>query len=176
MTAHQLPGPVAIPRHNVDTESELLDLRKKNAALQHQVDDLQLDLQKQRNEVKRAHTALSALQTVLGPLHRSLRMVFGEFEAAGVPDFGEYKTYTPGAPAPSPHGPQDTKWQPWIQKFAGTKPAEFIRALLDHGPLTKVQLKSVTRSGSSTVDQTISKLENLGLITKGSDAKWQLKN
>jgi uncharacterized coiled-coil protein SlyX len=152
-------------------ENRLDDLRKTAANLQQRIDDLELELAKQKNDAKRAQLALTNLQNILGPLHRAMRAIFGEIDAA-VPDFG-----FPGqnGPTPSPHGPQDAKWQPWIQKWSGTKKAVVIQTLLEHGPLTRTQLRSATESGWSTIDAITAQLQNLGLITKENE-KWTLKN
>lgn len=156
-----------------DVLDELQKTKRENSQLQKVISDLEEQLATQKSAVKRSQLALQNLQVTLAPMHRAMKMIMGEIDAADVPvpDFGEYKTYT----VPSPHGPQDAKFAPWIQKFGGTKKAEFIKALLDHGPMTGEQLRVATKSGTSTVGETVGILKNLGLISK-ENGKWTLKN
>lgn len=146
-------------------------LRRENQQLQNVIRDLQRELADQKNDVQRSINALKSLQQVLAPLHRSLRAVFGEIEAGGV----DANPYGPSPSAAPSHVPQDAKWQPWIEKWKGTKKAVVIQTLLEHGPLTRTQLRSATESGWSTIDAVTAQLQNLGLITKENE-KWTLKN
>jgi hypothetical protein len=151
---------------------EIERLQRENRQLQKTINDLEEQLRKQKKEIQRAQLAVQNLQTVLTPFRRAVQMIFGEIEAAGVPDIGDQAT---PATAHSSYGPQDAKWQPWIAKWQGTKKAVVIQTLLDHGPLTRTQLRSATESGWSTIDAITAQLQNLGLITKENE-KWTLKN
>jgi hypothetical protein len=50
---------------------------------------------------------------------------------------------------------------------SGGKQGDFLRTLLEHGaPMSAPQLKVATHSGSSTVSETLRKLQDLGLLDK----------
>lgn len=165
-----MPDDLAI--YDVNQAAENIErLRRENRQLQKVIDDLEEQLGKQKKEIQRGQLAIQNLQAALSPVHRAMKAIFGEIEAV-VPDFG-----VPGAQHPqhAPHGPQDAKWQPWIEKWKGTKKAVVIQTLLEHGPLTRTQLRSATESGWSTIDAVTAQLQNLSLITKENE-KWTLKN
>jgi hypothetical protein len=143
------------------------DLKRKNQALQRRVDDLELELQKQKNESKRAAQAIANLRDVLNPLHRAMKLIFGEIDSVDIPEYQPYTTTT----TVSVNSPA---WETWKQKLGGKK-AEFIQALLDTGhPMTSEQLRISTHTGRSTVPQIIHELKKLGLIEKNGD-KYSLK-
>jgi hypothetical protein len=127
---------------------ELAELRDELADLQSQIHVLETNYERDRKQIQ---------QLIL-----SLRVIFsGDTEA--VP------TYTSAPPTGG-----DRRWDTWISKLGG-KQGEFIRALLDHGAMTREQLRISTHSGSSTVDLVLRKLKELSLITKSGDGRWQLK-
>lgn len=157
-----LSGPIAVvPDVDID------DLKRKSQALQRRIDDLELELQKQKNEVKRAVHAIANLRDVLNPLHRAMKLIFGEIDSVDLPDYQPYTTTTV-ADGNSP------AWDTWKQKLGGKK-AKFIQAMLDTShPMTSEQLRISTHTGRSTVPQIIHELKKLGLIEKNGD-KYSLK-
>lgn len=70
----------------------------------------------------------------------------------------------------------DPKWTAWMEKFGRDKcVSRVIQAILDHGPLSRSQLRQATKSGWSTLDEATSRLKNLQLIEKSGD-RWNLKS
>jgi hypothetical protein len=127
---------------------EVAELREELADLQSQLHVLETNYEQDRKQIQ---------QLIL-----SLRVIFsGDVEAV------------PSSTAPAPEG-GDRRWDTWIAKLGG-KQGEFIRAMLDHGAMTREQLRISTHSGSSTVDLVLRKLRELSLITKSGDGRWQLK-
>ena len=69
----------------------------------------------------------------------------------------------------------DPKWTAWMEKFGKDKcVSRVIQAILDHGPLSRSQLRQATKSGWSTLDEATARLKNLQLIEKSGD-RWNLK-
>jgi hypothetical protein len=114
---------------------------------------------------REAASALGALRKQLSPLYRALQAVFGELDAAGVED------QTTG-PSTSPR--VSAVWEAWKQKLS---PAcgKIIDALLTHSELNSAQLKVACRLGTSTVSDSIYKLNKAGLINKNA-GRFSLKS
>lgn len=101
--------------------------------------------------------AVGELRRQLTPLYEALRAVFGEMDSVA-----------PGeAEGPAVDGKKRGVWESWISKLGG-KQAECIKALLEHGEMTVVQLRVATHSGQQTVYDATSKLNKLGLINKNN--------
>jgi hypothetical protein len=128
---------------------EVAELRERLDALESRMDELESSYGKDREYLAR----------LLG----GLRAAF----MGGINEESPSSTSTTTTTA-------DRRWDTWITKLGG-KQGEFIRALLDHGAMTREQLKISTHSGSSTVDVVLRKLKGLSLITKSGDGRWQLK-
>lgn len=140
-------------------------LRRKIDQLEVENRQLRDELRESRNQCAAVSSGVSALRRQLEPLYNALRMVFGEIEVAGVGSPGE---------ATSGVSPKIAAvWQSWINKLGG-KRAEVIKALLEHGELSVVQLKVMTHSSGQTVYNQISSLNQLGLINKNG-GKFSLK-
>lgn len=141
-------------------------------ALERQVAKLRGELSDTRHELTRvredSNRALTALRQQLSPLYRALQRVFGELDDAGVADVAGPAAASQGF-SPAAVSGSDAKvaavWAAWKLKVS---PAcgKVIDALLEHGELNSVQIKVAARLGTSTVSDSIWKLNKLGLITK----------
>jgi hypothetical protein len=132
--------------HIVDPADEMAKLREDLHALRSELEDFREEFEQGRDRI--------------GNLYHALRAIFGS-DGATTPS---------GASAPSK---SDAGWEKWKAKLGG-KQAEIIQTLLDHGPMTRSQLRVATGSGMSTVDQCIYKLRDLGLVVRHGDS-WRLK-
>jgi hypothetical protein len=142
-------------------------LRRRIIELESDLMHRDADLRKAHGEVESMGRALALLRRQLEPLYTALRVVFGQLDAAGV---------APENPCQEPVGREvkaSPVWESWISKLGG-KSADFIRALLEHGEMTSVQLRVVTHSGQQTVYDVTSKLNKLGLLNKNG-GKYSLK-
>jgi len=158
--------------HLIEGEVETPDERRIQELLAENV-ELRQELDQARREAadatRNATRAITRLRGQLEPLYRALRGIFGEMDAAGV---GE----SASVPASSP-GVSDTRvlavWTSWKQRVS---PAcgKVIDALLQHGELNTAQLKVAAGIGSSTVSDSIFKLNKLGLISKNG-GRFSLK-
>lgn len=154
------------PLHVMDN-TNADELKKANVKLQRQVDDLQLDLQKAKNESKRALQALANLRDQLGPLFRALRMVFGEIESVDLPETG-----TVAASSAGTSSGLSAKWEMLKNKLGGRQ-AEFID-LLQHGEMTASQLSAAAHCDIRTAYSVIEKMKNGGWLSKNGN-KFSLK-
>lgn len=146
------------------------------AELEHQVrgairqrDDAILDARRAQEDANRA---LGMLRTQLGPLYRALQAVFGELDAAGVTDAGPGPvTYQDG---PTSAAPKNVAvWDAWKAKLPPAV-GKVIDALLTHGELSQAQIKVAAQMGTSTVSDSVYKLNKVGLIEKNG-GKVRLK-
>jgi hypothetical protein len=124
------------------------------------VDRLQ-ELREEFEEYQRqVQEALSRVMQSIAVIRQGLRMAGGDEVAMPA-----------GAAAPQ----FDPKWSAWMEKFGRDKcVSRVIQAILDHGPLSRSQLRQATKSGWSTLDEATARLKNLQLIEKSGD-RWNLK-
>jgi hypothetical protein len=143
-------------RDNRDYE----ELLRKYERLQDELADAKLRIQESRNQAARALHVQAKLRQQLEPWYSALRNLFEDLPG------------DPGSPDVATAA-LDKRWETWIVKLGG-KQSEFIRAMLDHGAMTREQLKISTHSGSSTVDFVLRKLKELSLIDKNG-GRYSLK-
>jgi hypothetical protein len=151
---------------NLDPELERL--RTENRRLARDLSDAKVEATRAREDADRA---LSALRRQLSPLYRALQAVFGELDAAGVRD-------------DAPTARQDTQaatakaspiWDAWKARLS-TSCGKIIDALLLHGVLGVEQLVVATGiSRKQTIYDSISAMKKAGIIDKGSDGRYALK-
>jgi len=158
----QLSGPVAIPRE--DSE----DLRGKLTKAQHRIEDLELELQKTKNESRRSLSAIANLQRALEPITKALRYINGEIESV---DLSESSVPIPT----SSHGVagQPDRFE-GIKRQLGGKQAEIIESLQTYGPCTATQLRAQTGGHLNTTKTAIYALRDKGIVAKNGD-NWVLK-
>lgn len=141
--------------------SELDILRQRVEELEEQVEKYKADARKAMEDSARTSHSLSFLRKQLEPLHRALRGVFGELDAAGI---GVEETRTPGGPL-QPQSP--SAWQAWKNQLPPSC-GKIIDALLVQ-PLTSTQLKSMCKVSYETVRQSLLILSRNSLIEKEGD-------
>jgi hypothetical protein len=149
------------------------DLERQLARVRGELSDARHELARVKEDSNRA---LTSLRQQLSPLYRALQRVFGELDAAGVPDAASPGPTAAGVPSP---GQAETDprikavWDSWKSRLS---PAcgKVIDALLLHGELNSVQLKVAARLGTSTVSDSISKLNKAGLVNKNG-GRFSLK-
>lgn len=147
------------------SDEELRQLRQENRRLDEALHQVRNELGQALADKENLERSIRALRNQLSPLHRYLRALFGEIELA-VGEEEAFSHSSPQPPAAPLSSPVRSVWESWIAKLGG-KQGDFIRTLLEHGaPMTAVQLKVATHSGSSTVSETVRKLQDLGLLDK----------
>lgn len=115
-------------------------------------------LRQQLDELREEMVAIRKDFVSLATLVKSARVVFGSIPSSPV----------------APQSSQETdKWEKIKAKLGG-KLAEVIEALQVHGASTRTQLRVITGSGMSTIDQCTAKLRDMGLLVKSGDG-WSLK-
>jgi hypothetical protein len=160
----EYPGGDANSDSQAQSNADLVDrLRRENKQLNNVLNDKDEVIADLRKQLARMGRGQAKLKSALSPVHQALQMIFDELD--DVPDDAG-GTAVPARVAGA--------WDLWKQKLGG-KQAEFIQAMMDHGPMSREQLRVTTRSGWSTVDATLAKLRTLTLINKNSDGKWALK-
>lgn len=137
--------------------------------LEAEVEELRNALTTAKAETRQAKAeatrALANLRRQLQPLYRALQGVFGELDAAGIEDAA------PPAAASNPR--VAAVWESWKSRLAPGC-GKVIDALLVHGELNSAQIKVAARLGTSTVSDSIYKLNKAGLITKNG-GRFSLK-
>lgn len=138
--------------------------------LRREIRGLEMELREAKDEAATAKQsatdavqAIRALRDALHPVHKALKMVFGEISRV---DAGEAPTQS--------NGVKSDAWEKWKRKVPG-KPAEFIDALLEHGPMTVQQLVVATQTPrKQTIYDGMFKLSKMNLVEKQGD-KYALR-
>jgi hypothetical protein len=154
------------PKATHDDES----LNRENRRLKDKIEQLELDLKREQQKSRIALRAMETLRGPLEPIYRGLRMIFNEFDDAGVTGADSATSaasQTGGTPQSS------AKWESWKARMPG-KPAEFIELLLIHGEMTGAQLTAASHSSKQTTYQTISRMNKAGILSKNG-GRFSLK-
>ena len=106
------------------------------------------------------------LRKVLNPLYRSLQVVFGELDAAGVTD-------TVSSPAGATNDGANTKWDEW-KKRLDNNCARVIDALLLAGEMNVKAIMVACRMGEAKVYRSTSQMGRAGILVKNG-GKFSLK-
>lgn len=148
-------------------DPELEGLRAENRRLQRDAEDARREAQRAREDAARA---LGMLRTQLGPLYRALQAVFGELDAAGVPETAPISaTASPDQPNPR----ASAVWEAWKKRLGG-QCAQVIDALLIHSEMNTTQLAIAIGTRRQNIPNLIYKLNQAGLINKNG-GKFSLK-
>jgi hypothetical protein len=136
------------------------DLRKENARLGAQVLALRREIEDLRRDKERLLRSIENLRSILSPLFRGLRALFGEIEIAA----GEESAPLPnGLTSPTP-GTTDPRWQHFKTSFPGV-PAAIIDALLIHEQMPMSHLAKLIGKHYDTVKAAAKKLREAGAAT-----------
>jgi len=163
----------------IDTSAIVDDVPREDprvAKLEAQIDDLQAELAAARAARNTAVRALTNLRQKLSPLYTALQLVFGDLDAAGVP---EAAPVVPGAtPAPT-DGPQLQRkdhaiWASWKEKL-GASCGRIIDALLLHGDLNQQQIAMAVHMHRKTVANNLGIMGRAGLINRNA-GRYSLKS
>lgn len=141
----------------------------------HKIAELELELRQVRRDLadarietnrvqEDASRALSMLRRQLNPLYQALQAVFGELDAANVPETGSSSTSQDRV---------SLVWDNWKQKLS---PAcgRVIDALLIHRELNGQQICVAAHMGKNTMYSVISSLSKAGLLNKNG-GRFSLK-
>ena len=148
------------------SSEEAEDLRRQLAQKERLIasleDDLRASQQETKDERDKSATAKRALANVrqtLQPLFTSLRVLFGELDAAGIE--------TPGNGTPAAAGPTASGgiWVAQKRRFPG-RPADIIDALLERPGMTTQALATTIRAAVRTITRNIFVLNKAGLVQK----------
>lgn len=158
----QLSGPVAVPDDREELKRELNTARR-------QIEDLELELQKAKNQSRRSLSAIANLQRVLKPISDALRYMNGEIDSVDLSEVSTAATLAPGV-----SGALAGDRFAAIKAQLGGKQAEIINAIQTFGPSTRTQLRASTGGAMTTIDTAIYALRDKGVIVKNGD-QWVLK-
>jgi capsule polysaccharide export protein KpsE/RkpR len=111
--------------------------------------------------------AISALRSQLEPLHKALKMIFGEISRVDAQEAGASVWREAASPGLNP------KWIMLKEKLGGRQ-AEFID-LLQHGEMTTAQLAAAAHCHRDAVAQVILKLNRAGVINKTGRGTFSLR-
>ena len=157
MPRPELEGPVAEFRL---PDADIGQLRREKATLQRRIDDLELDLQKEKNKAKRAEIALANLRdSPLAQVHRALKWVFNELDGLDLPE--SPAPTAPGAPVAPTATP--SKWDA-IKNRVGGRQAQIIGLLQDVGAATTNQMAAALKSDPRTIQKNVAWLKAAGLV------------
>jgi len=162
--------------HGQVVDPEIDRLRKQVQEQRREIAELQNGLDDARQSSQQATRALVSLRKQFSPMYKALQMVFGDLDAANIPDEPVYPTL--GGPAGSGSvvggNPRTAAiWQSWKDKL-GAGPGKIIDVLLTHGEMNATQLKIACACRMDTVYRNVSALKTAGLIDKNGN-KYALK-
>jgi hypothetical protein len=152
-----------------DRPDDSAELLLRVSRLERELEDARREVRATKNESAETAIAMRNLRGVLTPLYGALQRVFGELEVVGGDPLPSYA----GSAQPGSQKKNVAAWELWMQKLPG-KRADFIKVLLDHGEMTREQIKVATHCGNTTLSDTLSKLKIMGLVEKNGD-KYSLK-
>lgn len=156
-----------------DYAAELRDANAEIARLQGEFRkgfDLVNEKDQEIDQLKRI---IGNLRQVLNPLHKAMRIIYGEIDLAQLNDEQPAATTSSAAPVSSA---KTAIWESWKQKLPGAK-ASVIGALLEHGELSVEQLCVMTHiSRKQTIYDATNALKKLHLINADGNGRYQLKN
>lgn len=134
-------------------------LQRKIERLEGDLRDARDALQECRESAARISRAQAKLKQRLAPWRDLILGIWGELEDVQADE----------APAQAQDRRVLDAWEKWKRKVPG-KPAEFIDALLDHGPMTVQQLVVATQTPrKQTIYDGMFKLSKLNLVEKKGD-------
>jgi len=155
-------------RSGDDTPDEVVRLRREIAGLEQELREVKEEAETAKRASADAVQAIRALRQQLEPLHKSLKMIFGEISRVDAGRVAQDAARDVEASGLSP------KWIMLKEKLGGRQ-AEFID-LLQHGEMTTAQLAAAAHCHRDTVAQTIHKLFRAGVIIKSGRGTFALKD
>jgi hypothetical protein len=133
------------------------DLRKENARLGDQVLSLRREVEDLRRDKERLLRSIENLRSILSPLFRGLRALFGEIEIAA----GEETAPPANGSVSAAPKTVEPRWQHFKNSFPGV-PAAIIDALLIHEQMPMSHLAKLIGKHYDTVKTAAKKLREAG--------------
>jgi hypothetical protein len=144
---------------------EAVRLRREIAGLEKELQEARDGETKAKAAAADSIHAIRALRKATEPFYNALRMIFGEISRV---DAGKIEETHNSSPTRA-----NTVYEKWIAQLGGNR-AAIIRALLEHGEMTRQQLRVSSGVPDGSINQTTSELYKLGLINRGG-GKYSLK-
>lgn len=142
------------------------ELRRKNFKLEEELRQTRVELTKALKASDKFVLPMRHLRKVLNPLYRALREIYeeGELESVGPDRDDPSVAVAPRASA---------VWERWMNQLGGNR-AAVLKALLEHGEMSRVQLRVASAVPDGSLNSVTSELHKLGLINRGG-GKYSLK-
>jgi hypothetical protein len=148
---------------------EAVRLRREIAGLEKELQEARDGETKAKTASADAIHAIRALRKELEPFYNALRMIFGEISRVDAGKAGETTAMgTSGA-----NSRAQVVYEKWISQLGGNR-AAIIKALLEHGQMTRQQLRVASSVPDGSLNPATSELYKLGLINRGG-GKYSLK-
>jgi hypothetical protein len=145
---------------------EVTRLRREIAGLEQELRDAKDGEEMAKQASSDALQVIRALrESPLAQVHKVLKMLFGEISRV---DAGEV---TP--PQVETTSRANSVWDKWIQKLGGNRGA-ILKSLLEHGEMTRVQLRVASQVPEGSLNGITSELYKMGLINRAG-GKYSLK-
>lgn len=151
-----------------DYEDALAAARDDANTLRQKLQRLQTEFSGVKLELAKCQHVIGGLKSQLSPLYHALRGVWGELDLVDLPDGGGGAPTIPSSSHASARGESHVNqrvWDEWKRKLGG-KTADIIQSLIEHGRMTKVQMKVAAHAGTSTVDRSVAQMMSLRLLDK----------
>lgn len=146
---------------------ETITLRKR-------ISQLEADLRESKHVIQRLEVALAdterplkSLRRMLSPFRSVILAIFNELDAAGISESA------PAESAPAVRLAKSAVWDRWMNQLGGNR-ATMIRTLLEHGEMTRTQLRVASGIADGSLNSVATELVRLGLINRGG-GKYSLK-
>jgi hypothetical protein len=153
-----------------DRQAELDSVRGENQRLKGEIRTAFEMLKVAQDDNDRLRRIINSLRGQLNPLHKALRAIFGEIDAAELAEDSSASRQSPMPPTVA----KSAIWESWKQKLPGAK-AAILDALLQHGELSVEQLCVMTHiSRKQTIYDSVAALKKLHLID-GNNGRYSLK-
>lgn len=144
---------------------EAAKLRKRIAELEAEVSDLRIQVRARGDRLAACEHPMRMLRKELSPLRNAINAIFGELDAAGINE----ESVRPVAPSSA----KSAVWDRWMNQLGGNR-AAVLKALLEHGEMSRVQLRVASAVPDGSLNSVTSELHKLGLINRGG-GKYSLK-
>jgi hypothetical protein len=157
---------------------EVVDREAEFQPLRDQIEELQADLRKMRQERDKARaegmaavSAVNALRDQLSGLYKAMRAIFGEIEL--VPEAEPQANPSLGRQEPQAGSHAAAAWDAWKSRL-GSPCAKIISALQVHRAMTQTQISIATQINKKNIPTYIFRINKAGLLNKNGN-EYSLK-
>ncbi|HXP82595.1 MAG TPA: hypothetical protein VN976_22035 [Verrucomicrobiae bacterium] len=137
---------------------EATRLRREIAGLEQELQDAKNEAVKAKQGASDAAQAIRALRAQLEPLHKALKMIFGEISRVDAEQVSQ------AGGNPSGLSP---RWE-MLKKRLGARQSEIID-VLQHGPMTSAQMSAALHWDVRTTQKHISAMKVAGYLSKNGN-------